>query len=172
MDELLAKMQSILSTPEGQQQLRNLQNMFGGQSAPPGSTSPGETAGAKGQGTGGMDLSALAGMLGSMGGGQAESGAVPAPQGASPDLSALLGALGGGQGGLETAASGIDMGMILKLQQVFQSMNVNDKNTQLLLALKPHFGEKRQAKVDQAISMMRLFSMLPMLQESGIFAGL
>jgi len=55
---------------------------------------------------------------------------------------------------------------------VFQSMNVNDKNTQLLLALKPHFGEKRQAKVDQAISMMRLFSMLPMLQESGIFAGL
>ena len=61
---------------------------------------------------------------------------------------------------------------IVRLQQVFQSMSVNDKNTQLLQALKPHFSERRRAKVDQAVSMMRLFSMLPALQESGLFAGL
>ena len=49
---------------------------------------------------------------------------------------------------------------------------INDKNTQLLLALKPHFSERRRQKVDQAISMMRLMAMLPALKESGIFAGL
>ena len=72
----------------------------------------------------------------------------------------------------ENSMPNIDLNMILKLQQVFKSMNVNDKNSQLLLALKPHFSERRQAKVDQAISMMRLMNMLPMLKESGIFSGL
>ena len=60
----------------------------------------------------------------------------------------------------------------MNLQNVFKSMNTNDKNSQLLLALKPHFKEERQAKVDQAISIMRLISMWPVIKESGIFSGL
>ena len=49
-------------------------------------------------------------------------------------------------------------------------MHTNDKNTQLLLALKPHFGERRQARVDRAIKMIRLFSLLPLLRQSGILS--
>lgn len=184
MDDLAAKLQSILSSPEGQEQLKNIQSMLGmsGQEA---SAQTGSPAG--GSASGGPDLSSL---LNSLGGGNGAQNAVPASgqsqtgQGGF-DLSSLLGMLGnsgGGQNQPQAASDGgaeantgmpnIDVGMILKLQQVFQSMKVNDKNSQLLLALKPHFGQNRQMKVDQAISMMRLFSMLPMLKESGIFSGL
>lgn len=219
MDDLVSQIQNILSTPEGQEQLKNIQSMLGMGGAGQNSTAPQEpspaaepapppAAAPAGGGNGGFDISQLTALLGSMGGnnspgpapqssgpdlsglasmlgglGNAQTGSAPdgqqpaaAPAGGGFDLSGLAGMLGmGGAGPGGAADSGmpaIDMNMILKLQQVFKSMNVNDKNTQLLMALKPHFGEKRRGKVDQAISMMRLFSMLPALKESGIFAGL
>lgn len=214
MDDIVSQIQNILSTPEGQEQLKNIQSMLGMNDAPAQqSQANAGPAQAGGQGgfdvsnlasilnsmggsggasapaapaqaapNGGIDLSGLASMLGGMGGNPQAAGqpdAVPAgaaPAGGSIDLSGLASMFGmGGGGNGEAAGAGmpsIDMNTILKLQQVFRSMNVNDKNTQLLQALKPHFGDKRQAKVDQAISLMRLFSMLPALKESGIFAGL
>ena len=224
MDDLAGKLQSILSSKEGQEQIKNIQEMLGmsgSSGAPSGGQTPSEQppseqaqspAGAS-PGTGGLpDLSSLLGMLGQGGGGQAPSGQAggtggfdlsslmgmlgqqsnPASnppdgsQGGSPDLSSLLSMLGQTQSGqtpsgqpnagagssTDISMPNIDLNMILKLQQVFKSMNVNDKNSQLLLALKPHFSERRQSKVDQAISMMRLMNMLPMLKESGIFSGL
>ena len=60
--------------------------------------------------------------------------------------------------------------MIANIGQMMKNMNTNDKNTQLLLALKPHFGERRQARVDRAIKMIRLFSLLPLLRQSGILS--
>lgn len=220
MDDLVSQIQNILSTPEGQEQLKNIQSMLGMGGAGQNNTAPQEAGPAAepaqppasasaGGGNGGFDISQLTALLGSMGGGNNSQG--PAPQSSGPDLSGLASMLGGlgnaqtgpspdgqqspaapagggfdlsglagmlGMGGAgpggpaEPGMPAIDMNMILKLQQVFKSMNVNDKNTQLLMALKPHFGEKRRGKVDQAISMMRLFSMLPALKESGIFAGL
>lgn len=149
MDDLASALSNILSSKEGQEQLKNIQNMLGLKQEPP-PPAPAEQPAPAAEG--GFDLSALAGLFSGMKGGEA----APAPD-AAPE---------------ENPLGGIDMNMILKLQQVFSSMNVNDKNSQLLMALKPHFGEKRQKRVDQAISMMRLFSMLPMLKESGIFAGL
>lgn len=67
-------------------------------------------------------------------------------------------------------APAIDMNMIANIGQMMKNMNTNDKNTQLLLALKPHFGERRQARVDRAIKMIRLFSLLPLLRQSGILS--
>lgn len=175
MDDLMTKLQNILSSPEGQEQLKNISAMLNQGNA--GSPSPAESSSPPASPSGsGLDLSGLAAMLG----GNAGSSAPPPEQNSQgPDLSALAGMLsglsgnmGGGAQTAESTAPNIDMGMILKLQQVFSKMNVNDKNSQLLLALKPHFGARRQAKVDQAISLMRLFSMLPALRESGIFAGL
>lgn len=207
MDDLMSKLQSILSTQEGQQQLKNIQEMLGGQTA---NTEQKAQSGTNSSG-GGFDFSSLAGMLGNMGDSQQAS--PPSSQENSGNngfnFSSLAGMLGNmnqsqpassnsGSGQLDFSAlaqmlgmnkqadanstsveqensapfPNIDMNMIMKLQKAFQGMKVNDKNSQLLMALKPHFGEKRKAKVDQAISMMRLFSMLPMLKDSGIFAGL
>ena len=67
-------------------------------------------------------------------------------------------------------APAIDMNLIANIGQMMKNMNTNDKNTQLLLALKPHFGERRQARVDRAIKMIRLFSLLPLLRQSGILS--
>ncbi len=224
MEDLLSKLQNILSSPEGQEQLKNIQNMLGNSSGPEETSqqpsSPQESGGfdfsalagmlsgmagggqqsapqnspppnppAQNPQNGGFDLSALAGMLSGMAGGGQQSAPQNSPPPNAPtqnpqnggfDFSALAGMLSGtnaSSGGQQAApAAGgmpnIDINMILKLQQIFRSVNVNDKNSQLLLALKPHFGERRQTKVDQAISMMRLFSMLPALKESGIFSGL
>lgn len=185
MEDLLSKLQNILSSPEGQEQLKNIQNMLGNSSGPEETSQQPSSP----QESGGFDFSALAGMLSGMAGGGQQSAPQNSPPPNAPtqnpqnggfDFSALAGMLSGtnaSSGGQQAApAAGgmpnIDINMILKLQQIFRSVNVNDKNSQLLLALKPHFGERRQTKVDQAISMMRLFSMLPALKESGIFSGL
>ena len=45
----------------------------------------------------------------------------------------------------------------------------NDKRTDLLLALRPHLSEMRQKRVDNAIKLLRVVDMLPLLKESGIF---
>ena len=68
--------------------------------------------------------------------------------------------------------SGINIDMILKLGDIMSSLNSTDKDTELLLALKPYLKEKNQAKIDTAIKLFRLISLLPALKETGIFDNL
>ncbi len=63
----------------------------------------------------------------------------------------------------------IDINMLMKLQSIFSKMSCSDRNVNLLLALKPHLREPK--KVDNAINILRLMSILPALGESGIFGG-
>ena len=182
MEELMSKLQGILGSQEGQEQLKNIQNMLGNSNNQPQDNAPPQNSG--------FDLSSLANMFSSMGGAQAPSNAPPAPvatdnnnNGGGFDLSSImsmLGGMGGGNAGANTSennttSSGmpnIDINMIMNLQKIFSSMNISDKNSQLLLALKPHFSESRAKKVDQAIGMMKIFSIWPLLKDSGIFKGL
>lgn len=127
MDELMQKLEGILSTKEGQEQLKNLQNMFFGEQDSANNDQPNE---------GGLN-----------------------------SLSSLMSA---SNQSTNDQQFNIDPQMIMTLQKVMSGMNKNDKNTQLLLALKPHFSQKRQEKVDKAVGLMRIMSMLPMLKESGI----
>ena len=41
----------------------------------------------------------------------------------------------------------------------------SDKRTELLMALRPHLSEERQKRVDNAIKILRVIEMLPLLQE-------
>ncbi len=75
-------------------------------------------------------------------------------------------------GGLGDLLSNLDIGMLMKAQQAFSSMGKNDKNTELLRALKPHFHEERSKRVDEAIRIMQLIQLLPFLKESGLFEKL
>ncbi len=67
---------------------------------------------------------------------------------------------------------GLDAEMLIKLQKLLSSANSSDDNTRLLLALKPHFSDERKLKVDKAVKLLRLMSMLPILKESGLLGGL
>ena len=69
---------------------------------------------------------------------------------------------------------GFDMNTILEMQRMmklFQNQKDN-KDAVLLNSLKPYLSDKRQSKVDEAIKMLKLVSMLPLLKESGILGGL
>lgn len=66
----------------------------------------------------------------------------------------------------------IDMNMIMGLQKMLSSQGGDDKNAALLRALKPHLSEKRSARVDNAIKIMKMIDLLPLLRESGLLGGL
>ena len=67
---------------------------------------------------------------------------------------------------------GINIDMILKIGEIMSKMNEQDKNTELLLALKPHLRDENRAKMDTAVKLFRLISLLPYLKESGLFENL
>jgi hypothetical protein len=69
----------------------------------------------------------------------------------------------------EPNLSSVDMSMLMKLQGIFSKMNCEDSNVNLLRALRPHL--KNPQKVDGAINILRLMSVLPALEECGIFGG-
>lgn len=69
----------------------------------------------------------------------------------------------------EPAVPGFDINMLMKLQGIFSKMSCDDDNISLLRALRPHLREPK--KIDDAINILRLMSVLPALSESGIFGG-
>lgn len=86
-------------------------------------------------------------------------------------LSALLSQFGLGQTQTSPAPS-IDMNSILQIQKAMQLFANGNKNVELLRSLRPLLSEKRQKKVDDAVRIMQLIQMLPMLKESGLFGAL
>lgn len=65
--------------------------------------------------------------------------------------------------------SGLDPEMLLKMLSLFETLNQPDDNERFLLALKPLLREENRPKIDSALRLMKLFSLLPILKESGLF---
>ncbi len=121
MEDMIAKLQEVLSSDEGKQKLANIASMISSQD-------------------GGFDLSAVSSILG--------KNVQPPTQ----------------------EDSGIDVGAMLKIGQLLSKATSNeDKNTNLIRAIKPHLKEHRQQKADEVIKIMKLVSLVPMLNEAGIF---
>lgn len=100
---------------------------------------------------GGGGLGALAGLLGGGGGGGG--------------LGALSGLLdGGGGGGLD----GDTLQVVSKILPLLSTFRQEDNNTRLLHALRPLLGPERQKKVDEAIKMLSMLRLLPVLRGQGI----
>lgn len=76
------------------------------------------------------------------------------------------------QQGSGSSIPNIDVNMIMNIQKAMSAFGQSNKNVELLRSLKPHFSETRQKKVDDAIKIMQLINMLPMLKESGLFGFL
>lgn len=86
------------------------------------------------------------------------------------DISGILGGLLGGDGGGDSGSGpDIDPEMLLKLLEFAQKLGENDKNTELLNALRPHLKAENRAKLDRAATLMKLVSLLPLLRDSGLF---
>ena len=63
----------------------------------------------------------------------------------------------------------IDMNTLMMMQRAISMMGQEDKNTELLRALKPHFSPERAKKVDDAIKIMQMMRLMPMAKELGLF---
>lgn len=70
------------------------------------------------------------------------------------------------------AVSGFDFAKLLQLQSAFSGMQEETNDTALLLALRPHLNEARQAKVDKAVRVLKLYAVFTMLKESGMLSDL
>ena len=87
-----------------------------------------------------------------------------------PDLSGLA-QLFGGKGDAASSGSStppIDPGAIAMLSKAASAFSREDENTQLLRALKPHFSPERAKRVDDAIRILQLIKLLPLIKEMGI----
>ena len=69
----------------------------------------------------------------------------------------------------QAGLAGLDPQAIVKISQLMQRMNSDDDNTRLLKALRPHIHN--QKKLNEAIRILQLLSLLPALRESGMFGG-
>lgn len=62
--------------------------------------------------------------------------------------------------------SSADLNMMMKAKKIFDKMNsASDKNTDFIMALKPHLSPENRNKADTAIKILRLFDALPYLKE-------
>lgn len=81
-----------------------------------------------------------------------------------------------GGGDLSNMLSGIS-NMPISPQQLTMVMNImgklkseqNDDRAKLLMALKPHLSPERQKKADNAVKMLKIVSLLPMIKDTGLF---
>lgn len=59
-----------------------------------------------------------------------------------------------------------DLNFMLKARSIVEKMNnTSSKDTDLILALKPHLSPESQNKADKAIRILRLFEILPYLKD-------
>lgn len=61
-----------------------------------------------------------------------------------------------------------DMEQIMNIISLAGAMNQQDKNTELLLALRPHLSEEKQQKLDRAVKILKLVTVYNTAKESGL----
>ena len=152
MDDLNQQISQFLSDPNNMRQLQSMMNSLGlggdNQHQPQAQTQappPQEPAPAP-------DLSALAGALGALGG---------------------LGGLGQNQSQAPPPLPGADsLAMAAKLAPLLGQMNREDDSTRLRMALRPLLGADKQKKIDEAVKILQLMRLLPMLRDMGGLPGL
>lgn len=64
---------------------------------------------------------------------------------------------------------GADAQMISRISGIMQAMNREDSRCDLLRALKPLLKPERQHRADEAIRLLKIISMLPLLREQNLF---
>ena len=149
MEDLSAKLSAILENPEEMEKIKNLAgSLLGGNAG----DSPGSAAGGQENPPAAPASSDPAALLSGLL--QNRGPQTPAP---APDPAA----------GLLNSISPKEIGAIMKIGNALKSQKPDDRS-QLLLALKPHLSPARQERVEQAVKILRIMDILPLLKESGL----
>lgn len=144
MDDLAGKLNELLNSPEGMAQVQNLAQMLGQSQQEDGSPAPSSSSGANNGN--GASLGALSSLLGGLNNSTPASGG-----GALPDANTLQ--------------------MVTRLAPMLSAARQEDDSTRLLRALRPLLGPERQKKLDEAIRLLQIMRMLPMLRQSGLLSS-
>jgi len=109
------------------------------------------------------DINMLKGVASSiLGGGDEENNHTENQQNQAPNQNQGRGSNALASFGLNTD----DFNMMMKAKTIFDKMNsASNKNTDLIMALKPHLAPEHRAKADTAIKILRLFDVLPYLKD-------
>ena len=67
--------------------------------------------------------------------------------------------------GVDSESMPFDTDMLMKMQKALSLIKKDDPRVTFLLALKPNISEGRRKKVDEAIHLMRLVNLIPLLQD-------
>ena len=148
MDDLNQQIQQILSDPQSMQQLQAMAASLGlgGASSPAVTTQNAP---------------------------QPQATPTPPPQ-SMPDLSGLLATLGGGTTAAPPANGGLGglspdvLQTVGKLAPLLSQVNREDDSTRLLRALRPLLSSARQQKLDEAIKILQMMRLFPLLKNSGL----
>lgn len=96
--------------------------------------------------------------------------AAPAQPQGSPDVKQAIAGLQDSAGALSALGNlnfnQGDFEMMMKAKSIFDRMNnAKNKNVDLIMALRPHLRPETQDKADQAMKILRLFEVLPLLKD-------
>ena len=72
-----------------------------------------------------------------------------------------------GSGGETSSADMPDVNAIMRIVSLLKNSG-NDSRSGLLLALRPHLSEERRERVDKAVKILKLVSVMPLLKEQGL----
>ncbi len=143
MDDIGKQINQILSDPQSMQQIQAMMGALGLDGSQQGKAAPAASA-----------ASAPA--------------ASPAPAPAAAPVSAPapnpLGALGNVTPEMLQTVS--------RLAPLLGQVNREDDSTRLLRSLRPLLSASRQQKLDEAIRILQMMRLMPLLKESGLFSGL
>ena len=119
-------------------------------------------------------LPMLLGLLQGQGGGAgaSDSSAPGEPGSPSGEFDFSPGEFDFASGEFDFSSGEFDFSALGGLMSLFQAMGQEDDSVRLLHALKPLLSQGRQDRVDQAVKLLRLMNLLPILAESGLLSNL
>ncbi len=100
-------------------------------------------------------IQGLSGILGQSDNAENTAPSLPQPKNSPLDI---LGA-----DGMQTA---------MKLMPLLSKLKQEDDTTRLLYAIKPFLSDQRQKKLDEAIRLIRIINLVPLIKQQGLLNGL
>lgn len=143
MDDLAGKLNELLNSPDAMARIQNLAGML---EQNQGDSAP--TPASSRQQPEGGNLGALASLLSGLGNSSGDS----TSSSAIPEAGTLQ--------------------MVTRLAPLLTAARQEDDHIRLLRALRPLLGKERQKKLDEAIRILQLLRMLPLLRQTGLLSGL
>ena len=154
MEDLNSKLNEILSNPQSMQQIQSMLQGLGMGDSNTQNNNPVPPAPAQPQPQQSMpDLSSLNSILGSL-----TSAPSPAPAPSPPVQNNIL--------------NGDMLATIARMGPILQQMQAEDDTTRLLRSLRPLLSQKRQKKLDEALKIMQIMKIMPLVRESGFLGNL